>query len=197
MATSIGISLPIEGPRGRLGYYRCRLGQSSIATIAAAIAQAEGAGNPSAIPARANNPGDLELGDIGYGTLTAAGGNQITVFPSQAAGEAALEAQINKMVSGSSTVYQPNMTISQAGAIYSGGSSNWAQNVASYLGVDPDTTTLGDLASATGTAAGTTTTGILADISSALGLDGSSSPNWILIALLALGTYLVADVLLR
>jgi hypothetical protein len=74
-------SLPVHTPRGRLGFYRCRLGNVSTASLAAAIATAEGANVPGSIPQKANNPGNLELGDIGYGVLTAAGGEKITIFP--------------------------------------------------------------------------------------------------------------------
>ena len=115
------------------------MGSIFSSALANAIANAEGFGVSGAIPTRANNPGDLALGDIGYGTL----GNGITVFPDVASGAAALENQVNKMVNGGSHVYDPNMTIAQAGQIYSGGDSNWAKNVAQTLGV-PSSTTLAD-----------------------------------------------------
>ena len=116
------------------------LGATAPSPIAAAIASAEGYGPAGNIATRANNPGDLELGDIGYGTITASGGNKITVFPSADAGYAALQAQIGKISSGQSTAgYTPGMSIAQVGNLYAGGSSNWANNVASYLGVSPST----------------------------------------------------------
>lgn len=118
-------------------YIRRGMGQSQLAQ---AIAAAEGYGQPGAVPTIANNPGDLELGDIGGSVTQAAQGQQITNFPSADAGWAALENQINLIANGESTAgYTPAMSIAQVGQIYSGGSSNWANNVANYLGVSPDT----------------------------------------------------------
>ena len=109
---------------------------TTLSPLAAAISQLEGYGaSATNIPTLANNPGDLELGDIGYGTLTASGGNKITVFPTLAAGQAALEAQVSKMENGGSSVYTPSETIAQAGATY-GGSSTYGQKLAQLLGVD-------------------------------------------------------------
>ena len=72
-------------------------------------------------------------------TITAAGGQQITVFPTAEAGWAALEHQIDLIVSGQSKAgYTPDMSIAEVGQIYSGGSSNWAANVASVLGTTPE-----------------------------------------------------------
>jgi hypothetical protein len=115
---------------------RVRLGSA----LADAIANAEGANVAGSIPARANNPGDLELGDIGYGTITAAGGQKITVFPSLSAGMAALENQIALIASGQSKAgYPANGSIADVAAVYTGGSgSSWAQNVASALGLTPE-----------------------------------------------------------
>ena len=117
-------------------------GSSSAAPspAAAAIAQAEGYGAPNAVPTIANNPGDLVLGDIGYGVTGAAGGVQITNFPNAAAGYAALQNQINAIAGGTSTVYPAGATIAQVSNIYSGSTSGaWGNNVASILGVTTDT----------------------------------------------------------
>lgn len=126
---------------GLRGLFPARgLGATAPSPIAAAIASAEGYGHAGNIPTRANNPGDLEIGDIGYGTITASGGNKITVFPNAAAGYTALQNQVNLISSGQSTAgYTPGMSIAQVGNLYAGGSSNWANNVASYLGVSPST----------------------------------------------------------
>lgn len=104
--------------------------------FAAAIARLEGFGVPGAIPTQANNPGDLELGDIGYGVSAAAGGNSITNFPTIEAGWNALENQLNKIVSGSSPNYPPGTSVQQALTTYSG-SPSYAQNAANILGVNP------------------------------------------------------------
>ena len=129
MPASHGLSL-----RGVGGFYS-PTGLNGLSPLGQAIATAEGANSVT------NNPGNLELGDIGYGTWQAAGGQQITIFPTLAAGQAALENQINKIASGTSTAgYNPSMSIAQVGTIYSGSSNgNWANNVASALGVTTDT----------------------------------------------------------
>jgi|SRR5579871_1417591 len=104
--------------------------------LAQAIAQAEGFGAPNAIPTVANNPGDLKVGDVGYGT--AAGG--ITIFGSVDEGWARLDSQLAAIASGGSSYYNPGMSLAQIGNIYAGGDANWAINVARALHVTPDTT---------------------------------------------------------
>lgn len=124
------------------------MGSLNFPTIDAAIANAEGYGISGAIPTTANNPGDLVLGDQGYGTL----GNGITVFPTPQAGATALDNQVGLMASGQSANYSPNESISQIGQTYAGTGTqgtNWAQNFAKYLGVSP-TSTLGQLLGSTG-----------------------------------------------
>lgn len=123
-------------------------------SLANAISQLEGFGAPSAIPTLANNPGSLELGDQGYGTITAQGGQQITVFGSLQDGWTALENQLGKIFNGTSSYYTPNQTLQQFGNIYSGGNPTYGNNLASKLGVDPNTT-LGQVqGSASSSAAG-------------------------------------------
>jgi hypothetical protein len=109
--------------------------------LANALAKAEGYGIPGAIPTQANNPGDLELGDLGYGTIQAQGGNPITVFPDAASGMTALQAQAQAILTGSSKYYGPDQTLSDIGTTYAGPGEGqtWAGNVASILGTSPDT----------------------------------------------------------
>ena len=111
----------------------------TLSPLSSAIAQAEGYGVSGAIPTLANNPGNLELGNLGYGTMNAAGGQQITVFPSAQAGATALENQVQAALNGSSANYNPNMSLSQFGNIYSGGNSAYGNTLASILGVSPNT----------------------------------------------------------
>ena len=108
-----------------------------ITAIAMAIANAEGFGVVGAIPTLANNPGDLVLGDIGYGTM---GPQKITVFGSVQDGWNALFKQVGEMIAGTSEYYNPSMTWNQIGAKYAGAGSPWAANVATNLGVDPNST---------------------------------------------------------
>jgi hypothetical protein len=111
--------------------------ENSISTL-------EGYGPGSAIPTQANNPGDLEIGDIGYGTIGAAGGNQITVFPSPTAGQQALTNQLNRIGAGNSSVYSPDESISEFGQTYSGGNPTYGPSLASMLGV-PASTPIGSV----------------------------------------------------
>lgn len=104
--------------------------------FANAIATAEGFGVSGAIPTRAHNPGDLKLGDKGFGTLAGH-----TVFASDADGWAALYRQINLWRTGKSAHANLDTNIAQISEFYAGDSANWARNVAAALGV-PVTTTL-------------------------------------------------------
>jgi|SRR5690348_16030122 len=99
-------------------------------TFAAAIAYAEGYGPPAARPTRNNNPGDLKNWP---GVPTDSGG--YSIFPSAQVGWDALEQQLASIASGQSSYYSPDMTLAQMGEIWAGGDSNWAANVANYLGV--------------------------------------------------------------
>lgn len=107
-----------------------------------AIAKAEGFFGPSSnVAVQANNPGDLELGDLGFGTTAAAGGQQITNYPSIDAGWTALDQQIGSIFSGGSSKYSPSMTLTQFGQTYTGSQSPaYGNTLASLLGVDPSTT---------------------------------------------------------
>lgn len=109
-----------------------------VKRIADAIAHAEGFyadGNP--LPRRANNPGDLKRGDVGFGEI-----NGKTIYGSVADGWAALYKQVGLMVSGLSKYYKPSMTIREIATIYTGADSadTWAATVAQQLGVTVDTT---------------------------------------------------------
>ena len=155
------------------------MGASSPSAVAQAIATAEGYGPSNNVPTIANNPGDLELGNIGYGTTAASGGQQITNFPTADAGWAALENQITKMATGGSSAgYTPSMSIAQVGQLYSGGSSAWANNVASSLGVDPSTNFASVVSgSAPATSPATAGANMVTDLSSILSADGTSTDN--------------------
>lgn len=114
---------------------------STVEKIAVAIARAEGFYVTGSIPQRAKNPGDLERGDIGYGTISGK-----TVYPDILSGWNALYAQIRGMLDGSSAIYGPDWTIQDVANMYVSGqdtptpdSTAWANNVASTLGVTTDT----------------------------------------------------------
>ncbi|SRR5258708_16005758 len=109
-----------------------------IPSLAYAISKAEGYGVSGAIPTRANNPGDIELGDIGFGTL----GVGITIYPTLEQGIEALYRELNLIFTGSSHVYSMFMTFDQMARIWTGDdkSLDWASIVAKYLNVLPDIT---------------------------------------------------------
>jgi hypothetical protein len=111
----------------------------NLSDLGNAIGTAEGFGVPNAIPTLANNPGDLEIGDIGYGTM----GQGITVFPDAQSGTNALNSQLASIFNGNSNNYNPNMTIAQMGQTWAGGgqgSTNWSNNVSNSLGASPSST---------------------------------------------------------
>jgi len=99
-----------------------------------AIATAEGFFINGSRPQRNNNPGDIMVG------------GQYVVYSSTADGWQALYGQVYKMFFGGSIYYNSSMTISEVAYYYADGgndptgASNWAENVANYLGVTPDTT---------------------------------------------------------
>lgn len=109
-----------------------------VIAMAEAIAQAEGFNSgPTALPARNHNPGDLK------DTVT----GEITLYPDDPTGWAALYNQVNLMLTGASHVYRLDMALSQVAVLWTGGDNpdGWARTVASSLGVTADTT-LGDIA---------------------------------------------------
>lgn len=127
-------------------------GTSVPSALANAVSIAEGLPVAGSVPQRANNPGDLELGDQGQGTI---GGK--TIFASLEDGWAALERELELITSGTSPVYNSyaqslglqdssQLSISQVAQKYTGGDNPdaWANTVASELGVTPDTA-IGDV----------------------------------------------------
>jgi len=124
----------------------------TVEDIARAIARAEGFYVGGSLPERANNPGNLKMGDVGLGTIDGK-----TIYPTLAAGWSALYRQINLMLTGASRYYRPEMTIQQIAAIYTGGDNAlaWAGNVARSLGVTIETRFM-DLMNAAGPGGGET-----------------------------------------
>lgn len=116
-------------------------GTDAIGKLAAAIGRAEGFGPVENLPTKINNPGDLELGDLGLGTQAAK-----TVFSSIAEGWSALRREIEIIANGQSKYYNADTTIADMAKLWTGGDNadSWAQNVASALGVTPQTR-LGDV----------------------------------------------------
>lgn len=107
-----------------------------ILSMALAIQAAENS------PAEWNNPGDLTA-SFGYPTVGVANSAGVLKFQNCMDGWNALYKQLGAIVNGTSR-YSLQDTLATFGMGYSGGDPNWAQNVASKLGVTIDTP-LGDL----------------------------------------------------
>lgn len=113
---------------------------TAVQKIAKAIAQAEGFYVQGSIPQRAHNPGDLERGDIGHGTIAGK-----TIYPADSQGWQALYNEVQMMLDNSSAHYAPTDSIQDVADEYVNGGNNtedstaWAQNVADALEVDAST----------------------------------------------------------
>jgi hypothetical protein len=124
---------------------------SLIQAFATAIAKAEGFYVDGSVPQRAKNPGDLtDDGDVGNGFIETSGpmGAKITIYSTVEDGWAALVKKVARMLNGASHVYTLDMTILEVGIKYAG-SSEWARNVASSLGVRTASTLADYVGSAT------------------------------------------------
>lgn len=107
----------------------------ALVRAAQAIARAEGFYVSGSVPARANNPGDLKNGDVGFGAI-----NGITVYGSVDAGWQALYRQLWLIVTGQSAVYNLDMSVREMGARWTATEPDaWAANVAADLGVSAST----------------------------------------------------------
>lgn len=102
--------------------------QEQIDKLIEAISRAEGAK-----PER-NNPGNIA--DFNTG--------EIKTFDSLEEGKDALADQLNRIADGVHPFIKPEMTLRQAGLIYSNGDPNWAHNVSLIMHV-PQSTKMGDL----------------------------------------------------
>src|SRR5215472_2619672 len=108
--------------------------------LAQAIARAEGYDASGSLPFRINNPGDLEIGDIGHGLDAGK-----TIFPTAEEGWNALYHEVLLMLSGRSHVYSSGKPLSWIAAKYTGNDNAeaWAKIVSGHLGLQP-TNTLAD-----------------------------------------------------
>ena|SRR5215831_14858030 len=106
-----------------------------VIVLAQAIAFAEGFYVAGSKPQRQNNPGSLTSGS---GTILS--------YATAEDGWNALYDQVQAMFTGQSVYYNVSMSISSVAYWYADGAhdpqgaTNWARNVASQLGVTPDTT---------------------------------------------------------
>src|ERR1700675_4286244 len=105
--------------------------KEKIVSMAQAIAKAEGFGPPQTLPTRIHNPGDLEIGDMGFGTQAGK-----TVFGTAEGGWAALEGQVHWMLTGNSRIYKLADTFLEVAQKNTGGDhpEAWAKTVSPPLG---------------------------------------------------------------
>lgn len=122
--------------RRLVGIGQASIPETVVQAVARAIATAEGFFVAGALPQRANNPGNLMLGDIGFGMI-----NGKTIYASAADGWNALYHQVRLMFTGASRYYHPELTLREIAEIYTGGDNpiSWATNVARSLGVSIET----------------------------------------------------------
>ncbi len=111
------------------------LGSTAVEKIAFAIARQEGFFKSGSVAMRAKNPGNMKVGDRGLGTI-----NGITVFANAEEGWMRLRIQVASMLSGTSVNYKPWFTIRDVSKVWTATEqAEWAQNVARFIGVSPDT----------------------------------------------------------
>jgi len=109
---------------------------STVQRIANAIAYAEGFNVPNSRAARNRNPGNLTAS---FGFPVEWDG-MFAIFQTLEDGWTALRMQVQMMRDGSSTYYDPTMSIEQIAQVYTATDpSAWASNVAAQLGVSVTT----------------------------------------------------------
>lgn len=110
--------------------------QSLAGKLSYAIAHAEGYFAHGSLPGRINNPGDMELGDKGWGV-----DNGKTIYASATEGWNALRRECTAILTGASHVYSVSDTIADVARKWTGGDNDgaWAAIVAEKLSLYPDT----------------------------------------------------------
>jgi hypothetical protein len=107
--------------------------------LARAIAKAEGFGVKGALPTRLHNPGDIRASrGVHYPGQVGLNRHGYVIFKNDAAGFAALENLLDKIVTGESRFYTVNTTLQQMAKRYAT-SPTWVRNVAKSLKVTPGT----------------------------------------------------------
>lgn len=120
--------------------------EALLEKFAYAIACAEGFFKQGSLPCRTHNPGDMKLGDVGFGLE-----QEKTVFkkadPSadihdHTDGFAALKRELMLVLTNRSHVYTPKFTLEEFATKWTGGDAPeaWATIVAQKLGIETTTT---------------------------------------------------------
>lgn len=120
--------------------------QAKADALAHAISKAEGWGVPDALPTRCFNPGDLCLGDRGWGTEAGKTVYEKADFSAdlqdKTDGASALRRECLAILSGASHVYETSWTFLQLAQEYTGNDNEtaWANIVCGALGISTDMT---------------------------------------------------------
>jgi hypothetical protein len=114
--------------------------------LAKAIGKAEGFGPPENLPTRVNNPGDMELGDRGWGTEAAKTvyekADWNADFNDKTDGASALRRECFAILSGASHTFETSWTFLELAKEWTGGDkpNAWAAIVCQELGTAVDET---------------------------------------------------------
>ncbi|HVI10519.1 MAG TPA: hypothetical protein VND65_19680 [Candidatus Binatia bacterium] len=110
--------------------------------LAQSFALAEGFHVPNSLPARTHNPGDLEIGDVGYGEDAGK-----TIFPDDQTGWDWLYGETTLMLAGQqarhhSRIYSLGDTFLKVAENYTGhdNAESWAETVSHFHGLQPTNT---------------------------------------------------------
>ena len=115
---------------------------AKVERLAVAIARAEGFFVEGSLPQRANNPGDMELGNRGWGTMSAktvyAKADINADINDHVDGWSALRRECTAILTGASADYNVNFTFIELAAKWTGGDSpeTWLDTVLQHLGVE-------------------------------------------------------------
>ena len=113
-----------------------------ITNLAGVLASLEGNQTTDINGVRTNNPLNVEVGDVGYGTVTASGGNKITVFPDPATGLAVGTSKLQGALSqaGSGGPYANATTLGQFLSVWAGNpGTGYINSASAALGFSPST----------------------------------------------------------
>lgn len=149
-AAAIGLGAIAHGTRGSRPPFASRDSNDKVGVFAEAIATAEGYGAPGerdghSLPYWLNNPGSLKKPALGAENLPTWKDTGLIVFPTQQMGWDALKHQVELMLTGNSSVYDPSDSMLDVARKYADGDLNWGKNVARALGI-PTSCTLGEIA---------------------------------------------------
>jgi 8-oxo-dGTP pyrophosphatase MutT (NUDIX family)/RNA:NAD 2'-phosphotransferase (TPT1/KptA family)/GNAT superfamily N-acetyltransferase len=126
-ALALGLGAPSAAPTREalppISAPAVREKQVTLDELVEAIRRAEGA-DPDL-----HNPGNL----VGFHS------GEIMQFQNDAQGVHALKNALKRIADGKNPAFAPDLTLEEAGKVYSNGDPNWAKNVSQILGVDPQT----------------------------------------------------------